>query len=425
MLSPTLRPCIYIRNGRFCCRSSRCKSSLQRPSPEKPHHIVNQVADIQSLAAALGSNEIEAQEFQEESSNSPSQNPNTFAALQCKMKDYATYGLAQEAWDTLNDMKRVSGKPTVYDYNAFLYYNLKSGNLSIEDLVEVHGRMRILGPSPNALTFNTLLNGSLSLGSLEGAFYFTKEMCRNGFVPSFSFLSKLLKRSLELGDLVYSLDALELMLDLDYFPTEPTSNLLVNSFIKSGKMHEACFLLSLLSDKCFLPSMHHSYNSIIWALCKSGQTCVASALFCSLKKRGIGHNVCTYTALVHGFSREGAWKEAFHVMDEMQREGCKPNVVTYTILVKFLSDYGKIKEAQALLNKMEREGCDPDLVTYNIMLHALCRQDKIREACDLIEIIEQKGLHPNSFTYSALVGGLLKAGRIGSANKHLLDILPF
>ncbi|XP_042478804.1 uncharacterized protein LOC122059836 [Macadamia integrifolia] len=136
----------------------------------------------------------------------PVQNPCLYyVMLQRGMQNYAASSFYKEALHTLNLMTHITGKPTVYDYNSFMYHYLKSRKASMQNLVEVYDLMRGFGPPPNAFTYNTLLNGLLSLfslGALQYAFYFTEEMYRNGFVPSFSLLSRLLKNSVKLGDLM-------------------------------------------------------------------------------------------------------------------------------------------------------------------------------------------------------------------------------
>ncbi|CAL5359061.1 unnamed protein product [Camellia sinensis] len=345
-----------------------------------------------------------------------------YGELQKRMQGYATSGCIKEAIETLNFMRNVPGKPTVYDYNALIHCYSKSKHVLLEELVGVYVAMKRFGPYPNASTFNTLLNGMLSHGNIKDVFIIAEEMCTSGFIPSFSFLSKLLKKSLKSGYLIDALRVFKLMLRLDYCPAEPNLNLLIVCLSKAGMITEAFFVFSVLLERDSFRGAY-SYNPILWALCKSGQSYTALALFYSLKKKGLAHNVCSYTALVYGFSRERLWEEAFRCLAEMQTCSCKPNVITYTAVVKFLCDDGKIEEALGLLDKMEKEGCDPDLVTYNIILHKLCHQSRVAEIGELVRVIDQKGLYPDPFTHAALAGGLLKGGKIGVATKFLLDII--
>ncbi|KAK9283977.1 hypothetical protein L1049_012235 [Liquidambar formosana] len=345
-----------------------------------------------------------------------------FAELKRRMQNYAYSGCVQEALETLDSMRCIRGKPSVYNYNSFIYCYLKSRNVKVEEVFELYLGMKRFGPYPNSLTFKTLLNGMLPLGKLQHAVFIAKEMCLSGFTPSYSLLLKTFKRSLELGNLVDSFDILEVMLNLEYFPTERTLHLLISMLCRAGMIRKAFSVFSdLLGRGCF--GSAYPCNPILWALCKAGQSYTALVLFCLMKKKGIVPNECSYTALVYGFSREGLWEEAFHCISEMKIDGCKPNVRTYTTIIKFLCDYGRIEEARGLLVEMENEGCDPDLVTYNIVLRELSRQYRERDIIALIGDIDQKGFSPNPYTHTALAGGLLKAGKIETVKELLLDTI--
>ncbi|KAJ8633117.1 hypothetical protein MRB53_026453 [Persea americana] len=284
-----------------------------------------------------------------------------YTVLQHRMQEYANSGLLREALNTLSLMRHVQGRPTVNDYNALMYSYLKSRYVTIAELIDIYEALKRFGPFPNASTFNTLLNGSLRLEKWDYALWIAEEMCRNGFVPSYSALMSLLRKSLNSGSLVESFSVVELMLRFDYLPKEAYLN---------------------------------SFFSI---LCRAG--------------------------LVYGFCREGLYEVAYWILDKMQNDGCKPTVVTYTTVIKFLCQDGKVKEAKCTLDAMEKEGCSPDLITFNIMLHALCCHNMILEASELIRLMDGKGFCPDVFTCSAFLGGFLKAGHPRYVNELLNDIL--
>ncbi|KAL7163023.1 hypothetical protein ACSBR2_039178 [Camellia fascicularis] len=113
--------------------------------------------------------------------------------------------------------------------------------------------MKRFGPYPNASTFNTFLNAMLSLShanNIELTFIIAEEMYTRGFIPSFSFLSKLLNKSLKSGYLIEdALYELKLMLRLDYCPPEPNLNLLIVCLSKAGMITEAYFVFSVLLQR--------------------------------------------------------------------------------------------------------------------------------------------------------------------------------
>ncbi|XP_071723496.1 uncharacterized protein [Rutidosis leptorrhynchoides] len=359
----------------------------------------------------------------EESGEETSSNDCNYLELMRRMTRYASSGDFNKALHSLDSVKNVlPGKPTVMDYNNLIYSYIKSDCPSLPLLVEVYAKMMTLGPTPNVHTFNILLNGMLNLRAFREALSVAKDMCDSGFVPSFTFLSTMLRKSLGSSSLCDCLSVFELMMELDYVPTQPTLNLLNSSLCKAGMIQEACLMVSFLLDKNRLRG-GYSYNPIIWALCKSGQSYTALRLFYLMKMKGITHNISAYTALIYGFGQEGLETDIFHCLKVMELDGCKPNVITYTVTIKFFCNYGWIDKALSTLLAMEKEGCDPDLLTYNIILRELCHRDRVDDAVKLLHEMGLKGLSPDPFSFASLGGGLLKVGKVNSASILLGEVI--
>ncbi|RAL53206.1 hypothetical protein DM860_006878 [Cuscuta australis] len=350
-------------------------------------------------------------------------------ALQRKLQVYAAAGCIKRAIKALNSMRCVSGYPTIHDYNSLIYCNMKSKFVAVDDLLEIYLGMKRFGPSPNAATFNTMMNGLVSSGRVRDAIRIAEDMGEVGFLPSFSMLSKLLKKSFDFGSLEDSFGVFEFMLKLGFVPTQPClMKLFVALCEEDSKVPSetaASRVLSVLINKedCFRDS--HDFNPILWALCKSNHIDNALAFLCFLKKKGFECDVYSYTALVYGFCRKRSWKEAYECLDKMEAEGHNPNVITYTIVIKSLSDNEKIKESLYLLKVMEeKKGCSPDMVTYNVILWALCKHKRHRfNVGKLFQVIDRKGLTPDKYTYAAIAVGLLKRGRPCVAERLLHQII--
>nr|GEW82234.1 hypothetical protein [Tanacetum cinerariifolium] len=320
------------------------------------------------------------------------------------------------------DMLRIMlGKPSIYDYNALLNCYLKSSNVCLEGMNVLQLEMKRVGLSPNVLTFSTLLKGLSIVGEAKVGLGVVLEMCDYGFVPSFSCLANLFRRFLDEMELGDAISVLELMLRFGYVPTEPKAILLISSLCSREMIRDACFVyFKVLGKGCF--QSPYFYNPILWSLCKSDQISGLLAFFCCLEKKGLVYNVCSYTALIYGFSKKGLFREAYKCLKIMEGDsGCYPNVKTYTAIIKCLCEYGRIKEALGLLGKMEKNGCNPDIVTYNIVIRALSYENMVNEIYELYESLHQKGLVPDRYTATAL-SGLLKRGSLGIARTLLQDI---
>ncbi|XP_020599888.1 pentatricopeptide repeat-containing protein At1g64580-like [Phalaenopsis equestris] len=247
-------------------------------------------------------------------------------------------------------------------------------------------------------------------------------MCLNKLVPSFSILTKLMKKSLKAGIFDLSQKVIDLMFRYGYKPTLPALNSLISGFSRGGRIREAISLFWMLIAKGFVLNVY-TYNPILSSLCNSGQTSIALAFFCSLRKRGFLLNVYSYTSLILGFSRKGLWIDAYSVLEFMQCNGCLPTVVTYTVLIKFLCKYNFVEDALRIYGMMDGKGCSPDQITYNVLFHELCTQNRIFEAIKLVEEMSVKGFHPDHFTYCTLATCMLKVGLVRTSQELLLKVL--
>lgn len=57
-------------------------------------------------------------------------------------------------------------------------------------------------------------------------------------------------------------------------------------------------------------------------------------VFNEMKAIGCKPNICTYTALVNAFAREGLCEKAEEVFEEMQQAGHEPDVYAYNALME-------------------------------------------------------------------------------------------
>ncbi|XP_073301629.1 uncharacterized protein [Primulina huaijiensis] len=342
----------------------------------------------------------------------------SYTEQQQRTQKHATTGSIINDLNTLNFTRH--GKPTVSDYNWIFYRYFKSGSVVLDELSEVYVGMKRFGPTPNLLTYNTLLNGLIFVGSLKDAILIVEDMINCGFLPSFTVISKLLRRLLKVGNVVDSVIVFEIMLNVNYTPSYYNVSTLIWGLCKAGMVQKAYFFFLAILEKEYFPC-GCLFDHILWALCKSEQSYLALAFFGWLKKKGIACTVRSYTALVYGFSKERLWIEAFNCLNEMENDNYKPHLITYTIVIKSLCDDGKVDKALKYVGKMEKVGCVPDLVTYNIVLRELCHQGRVVEVGELIRLIDQKGFFPDLFTYSALAGGMLKSDKVEIANRLLVD----
>lgn len=61
---------------------------------------------------------------------------------------------------------------------------------------------------------------------------------------------------------------------------------------------------------------------------------------------------------------------AFKLFNEMKTQKCKPNICTYTALVNAFAREGLCEKAEEIFEKLQRAGHEPDVYAYNALMEA-------------------------------------------------------
>lgn len=61
---------------------------------------------------------------------------------------------------------------------------------------------------------------------------------------------------------------------------------------------------------------------------------------------------------------------AFKLFNEMKAQKCKPNICTYTALVNAFAREGLCEKAEEIFEKLQHAGHEPDVYAYNALMEA-------------------------------------------------------
>lgn len=80
---------------------------------------------------------------------------------------------------------------------------------------------------------------------------------------------------------------------------------------------------------------------------------------------------------------------ALKMFHEMTNQKCKPNICTYTALVNAFAREGLCEKAEEVFEQMQEAGLEPDVYTYNALMEAYRLLRKRHEClfdCDLLSL---------------------------------------
>jgi pentatricopeptide repeat protein len=382
-------------------------------------------------------------------------------------------GSTDEAEDLLTQMEDLheSGEleecPNVISYSAVVDGFSRSREEGASNRAEVFLRRMIERhgiASPNAVTYNSVINAHAQAGDILAAERLLSEMHETYLTGQNAAVRPTLKTySTVLSGLAKSrrpdsgeraekiLDLVKQMAnsgDLEEAPDVVMYNIVLDCWAKSP-VHEASMRSKLFLERMIDDSISPdviSYNTVIHCMTRSGSPHEAEALFEDMKAAGVHPNQITYNTLLAAYltspkaPRPRAPKEskttfdASKVVDTSKAEQLfarmkndphvKLDVVTYNTMLHFYSRTGDVAKAEEFLAEMLKEDApvSPDSVSMNTVINAWSnsgRADAPQRAEGILDKMlastsEGEGrfrLCPTSITFNSVMNAWTKSGK--------------
>ncbi|THG14646.1 hypothetical protein TEA_023839 [Camellia sinensis var. sinensis] len=329
----------------------------------------------------------------------------------------------QSALISFNRMLQMRPLPPISQFNKALGPITKMGHYAISLSLILNKLQQCQGIQVDLYTFNIAINCYCRLNQVHFGFSLLGSLFKRGFTPDATTFNTLIN-GLILED--KTPEAVELFKKLittrEIEPDLVMYGTVVNGLCRTGNTIRAVSLLRIMEEGRCKPSIV-VYNTIIDSLCKDRMMDDAVKLFTEMDEKDIFPDVVTYNSLIHGLCNFGRWEEATEMLREMLDSGIAPNVRTFNVLVAACTKEGMMNEAEGVLEVMIQRGVDPDVVTYNTLMDGYCLQRHMDEAIRLFNTIVDRGLHPDVVSYNILINGYCKKMKIDEA-MHIFREMP-
>jgi len=234
----------------------------------------------------------------------------------------------------------------------------------------------------------------------------------------------------------------EFMLRNNIAPSNSSQRLVLNGYLRSGKIYDALN---------FFHSLRHQgtvsrkvYQSIIFALCKYSKADIAHNFLFQMLKAGLNPSIECFEILVQTLCSLKRYHEAINLVQVYIKMGLRLTNFLGNILLSHSLISPNIYHACVHLRGAEEEECSPmstlrfvigafsgclrvnhsveeleklismcfplDFYTYNQLLRRVTQYD-MNQACELFNRIRQRGYEPNDWTYNIMVSGFSNHGR--------------
>ncbi|KAJ8448383.1 hypothetical protein Cgig2_022011 [Carnegiea gigantea] len=311
--------------------------------------------------------------------------------------------------------------PVVVDCNKVLKV-LRNEENSLEAASQFFNTMLEVGPSPNLVTFSTLIDSYCKAKRLDEAFKLYHLMMARGISPDLIVYSILIDGlfkdgKLEVGSCLLS-EALEKGIKLD----SVVFGSIMDAYVKVGNLEKLIEVCNrMLSEG--IPSSVVTCGILINGLCQGGHVLEACGVFGEYVKRGLEPSVLSYSSLIDGFCKLGNLKEAFIWYKKMVENGHVPDLVIYSIIINGLSKQGRMHEALQLFFQAAMMGIQLNVYTFNALIDGYCRLCQMRPMMKLYSLMQDRNILPDAVTYTSLLKALAARGKLEKALALFFQIL--
>jgi len=386
--------------------------------------------------------------------------PLDIAAYNCVLDVCVSAGDMKRARELLAEIKNIS-TPDVITYNT-----LMKGYCSNSDIKGARALLKEMeeaGHRPNDVSYNCLLNASVSSGSgnFHDAWETIAMMERAGVAVdhyTISIMMKALKKVRNQKDVGLALQLLD-RAGLDVCADEILLNTVLETCTRHRETRRLESILATFTKSGLRPSLH-TYGSLIkasaalknldqcWALWNEMEDrramvpndivlgCMLDALVCNGRidealdlfrrwKSRVPGNTVLWSTLIKGFANSHQPERAMDAWREMRSEGVKINTVAYNAVIDAQARVGAMDTVSTLVETMAVDGCTPDTITYSTIVKGYCVKGDLDKAFEVFRGMQKNKMAGDSIIYNTVLDGCTRHGRMDLADVLLEDMDKF
>ncbi|KAF4379754.1 hypothetical protein F8388_023771 [Cannabis sativa] len=366
------------------------------------------------------------------------------------IRNYGRAGLFQESFKLFTTMKSLGISPSVVSFNNLFSILLKRGRTNLaKNLFDE--MLSTYGVTPDAFTFNILINGFCMNSMVDEGFRFFKDMarfqcepdvityntlvdglCRAGKVDiARNVVKGMSKKSLDLNPNVITyttlirgycmkreideaLIVLEEMTSQGLKPNRITYNTLIKGLGEAQRLDKIKEILErTMRDGEFVPDTC-TFNTLMHKHCQAGNLDEALKVFGKMSELKVLQDSATYSVLIRSLCQRGEYDRAEELFDELSEKeillddaGCKPLAAAYNLVFEHLCKNGKTIKAEGVFRQLMRRGTQ-DPTSFKILIMGHCKEGTFEAGYELLVLMLRRDFVPDAEIYESLINGLLQ-----------------
>eukprot|EP00210_Caulerpa_lentillifera_P000292 g285.t1 len=311
---------------------------------------------------------------------------------------------------------------------------VKDGDLSTaEKLFKLMIKREV---DPDAVTYNTLMNGYLKSGNYGKVFKLFDEMKRKYITPSSITFGIVIRACAQTGNLRRALRLFNRM--------KSDHELIPNEFIYSALLKVCITVKDLkIAQRIFeeMISTGIEVNNIIlntmidvYAECctkRNGKQYLKKCreILEDLGRTEVKANEQTYATLLKLCARVSLTFDAMDILEEMRNKGLRPSVVSYNTVIDGITKDKNLSNKEVLVlhtkitHAMKKEGIQQNTRTFNSLMRIALRLGSLNKAIEAFNQMKVLKLQPSEVTYGTLIKCYEKLGNSSKGKEYLKPCL--
>jgi len=336
------------------------------------------------------------------------------------MDSYAQQGDVAKAEALFARMTEVGIRPDVVSFNTVIKAHTRNGNVKgAEKWLEKAGKHNV---QLDAFGYNAVIAAAARAGDSDTAERCLLRMVKDGAQADVVSYNSVIHAWAKHGDATSAVRLVDMMLQNGVEPDVVTLGAVVHACARAGDAHQAeCVFQKIVARGRATPDAI-SYNAMIDAFVKSGDTLHAERWLAIMLEQGVTPGVVSYTTVLHAHARAGDIEAAERGLKRMLDAGIEANVVSYSALIHACVKAGDIERAEKWFETMRAKGVQANVVSYSVILNVCAKAGDIARAEHWLEQMCADGVAPNVVCYNNMIDACAKAGKGGRAEYWLRQL---
>lgn len=279
-----------------------------------------------------------------------------------------------------------------FDFDFVFFFCLIGVTFNNSGIAHVNGRSRVA-----KAFFHTYKDEKTVVKKDIRAVDVVQYLEQQGAQVNHSDYLKMLKRCIEVKDLVAGRRVHQHIIKHRMLPDQYIINALINMYIHGGSLEEAQQTFNHLERTA------HSWNAMIAGYAQDGHVEKAFTLFSQMQHEGFNPDKTTFMSLLNACKTSGALEWGREVHTQATKAGLLSDVRVGNFVINMYAKCGSIQEAWEVFDGMERK----TVVSWTMMIGGYAESGRSHAAFEMFQRMLQEGVEPNQITYVSVLNAFL------------------